>query len=68
MKKIRAYYKPDQNTDDWPMYFYPRYSDAYGWEWVLDVDPKFIYGFPVPFEDEYWVLQKFEDNEWTDLF
>lgn len=67
MKQIRAYYKPDIRTSDWPIYFYPKENEHGFFKWVMDIDNEFIYDFEFPFIDDDWVIQKSEGEEWIDV-
>lgn len=56
---IRAIYKPDAETKDGILYFYPKEVD--GGEtlmWVCEKDEEIKYFFDVPFLDDNWEIQK----------
>jgi len=52
--RYRTYYKPDIQTEDWPIYFYVNED----YEWQMDKDPEFKYDFYIPFFDDEWVIMR----------
>jgi hypothetical protein len=64
---IRAIYKPDSETKDGTLYFYPQEVD--GGEtlmWVCEKDSEIKYFFDIPFLDNDWEIQQRTDLQTID--
>ncbi len=64
---IRAIYKPDAETSDGILYFYPQEVD--GCEtlmWVCEKDPEIKYFFDIPFLDDNWEIQQRTNEKTSD--
>lgn len=62
--KWRAYYKPDMETEDWPLYFYLQLTDR-GYKWVCDKDGVISYDVVVTLLDPDWSMELLMDKSWV---